>query len=141
MEILAVSDNLEPSERRLKKVLRLLDALKSAGMEEYPGFCVKISRATGYSRSRVSDILAGKAPLNSRFVAAVCATFGTNEQFISEGTGAMTAGESPAETFHREDRTIREAVALLESMSKPDRRRAVAVLKEIRGICVKKTAP
>ena len=123
-----------------QKVLRLLDALKSVGMEEYPGFCARISRATGYSRSRVSDILSGKAPLNSRFVAAVCATFGTNEEFISEGTGAMSAGEPPAERNHEEDRAIREAVKLLESMSKPDRRRAVAVLKEIRGICNRKTA-
>lgn len=139
-EILAVNGDREPSARRLEKVLRLLDALKSVGMEEYPGFCARISRATGYSRSRVSDILSGKAPLNSRFVATVCATFGTNEEFISEGTGAMSAEGTPEQRNHMEDRAIREAVALLESMSKPDRWRAVAVLKEIRGICNRNTA-
>ncbi|HOI18049.1 MAG TPA: hypothetical protein PK036_17055 [Geobacteraceae bacterium] len=139
-EILAVNGENELAARRFEKVLRLLDALKSVGMEEYPGFCAKISRATGYSRSRVSDILSGKAPLNSRFVATVCATFGTNEEFISEGTGAMSAEGTPEQRNHVEDRAIREAVALLESMSKPDRWRAVAVLKEIRGICNRNTA-
>jgi hypothetical protein len=64
----------------------------------------------------------------------------SNEEFVSEGTGEMSAGGTPSERNHEEDRAIREAVALLESMSKPDRWRAVTVLKEIRGIRDRKTA-
>ena len=115
--------------RSIEKVLRLLDALKSLGLEEYPGFCTRISKATSYSKSRVSDILSGKAPLNSRFVKAVCAVFGTNEEYILQGTGEMNVLVNRAKSVHGKDSSIREAVTVLESMTEPDRCKAVAMLK------------
>jgi len=123
-----------------EKVLRLLDALKSLGLEEYPGFCTRISKATSYSKSRVSDILSGKAPLNSRFVKAVCAAFGANEEYILQGTGEMNALVDRAESGQGRDRSIREAVSVLESMTEPDRCKAVAMLKAMRKIFHQETA-
>jgi|AMWB02.1.fsa_nt_gi transcriptional regulator with XRE-family HTH domain len=118
--------------RSFEKVLRLLDALRSLGWEEDPGFCTRIAKATSYSKSRVSDILSGKAPLNSRFVKAVCATFGTSEEYILQGTGEMSVLPERANSFHGKDGSIREAVSVLESMTEPDRCRAVALLKAMR---------
>ncbi len=130
----------EPQLHGFEKVLRLLDALKSVGLEEYPGVCTRISKATSYSKSRVSDMLSGKAPLNSRFVKAVCAAFGTNEEFILQGTGEMNALMPCVESARAENIAIREAVSLLESMTEPDRCRAVAMLKEMRKVFDKETA-
>lgn len=130
----------EPQLHGFEKVLRLLDALKSVGMEEYPGVCTMISKATSYSKSRVSDMLSGKAPLNPRFVKAVCAAFGTNEEYILRGTGEMNASASCAESARVGNIAIREAVSLLENMSEPDRCRAVAMLKEMSKVFDKETA-
>ncbi|MEA5115444.1 MAG: helix-turn-helix transcriptional regulator [Geobacteraceae bacterium] len=122
------------------KVLRLLDALKSVGLEEYPGVCTKISKATSYSKSRVSDMLSGKAPINSRFVKAVCAAFGTNEEYIMQGTGKMNAWVSRTGSAPAENIAIREALSVLKSMTEPDRCRAVVMLKEMRKVFDKEAA-
>lgn len=122
------------------KVLRLLDALKSVGLEEYPGVCTKISKATSYSKSRVSDMLSGKAPLNSRFVKAVCAAFGTNEEYILQGTGEMNAWATCSRNAPAENIAIREALSVLKSMTEPDRCRAVVMLKEMRKVFDKEAA-
>jgi len=118
---------------KLEEVLRLLDALESVGVYEGPGFCNKISEATGYSRNRVSDMLSGNAWLNSRFVKAVSKSFGTSEAFILEGKGmmateALNTGKEPGM-----DIAIKEAVSVLESMTEADRWRAVAALKEMKA--------
>ena len=122
----------ELRENDFEKVLRLLDALSSLGLEEYPGVCTKLSRTTGYSKSRVSDMLSGKAPLNPRFVKAVCAAFGTSEAYILQGTGEMNAWTACRKSGQAEGRAILEAVSVLQSMTEADRCRAVAMLKELR---------
>jgi len=87
-----------------------------------------ISEATGYSRNRVSDMLSGNARLNQRFVKAVCVAFGTSEEYISEGKGAMVTAtfDNPKESF-----AMKEAVRILSTMTEPARLRAVAMLMEM----------
>jgi hypothetical protein len=118
--------------KELEKVIRLLDALKSVGIDEGPGFCNKISEKTGYSRNRVSDMLSGNAPLNTRFIKANCITFGTSEDYIIDGKGLMATVVTPSTTFEQtEDVAIKEAILILKSMSDSDRWHAVATLKEM----------
>jgi transcriptional regulator with XRE-family HTH domain len=123
--------------KELDKVLRLLDALESAGVNEGPGFCREITVATGYSRSRVSNMLSGNAPLNSRFIKAICTAYGTNEEFILEGKGTKVTAALLAAKESAKDIAFTEAVSMLETMSEADRWRAVAVLKEMKANLVK----
>ncbi len=118
----------EYSIKELEKVIRLLDALKSVGVDEGPGFCNKISEATGYSRNRVSDMLSGNASLNPRFIKAVCAAFGTSEEYILEakGTMATAAAVNPMESV-----AMKEALRILSTMTEPERWKAAAMLMEM----------
>ncbi len=118
----------EDSIKELDKVTRLLDALKSVGVNEGPGFCNKISEATGYSRNRVSDMLSGNAALNPRFIKAVCAAFGTSEEYISDDKGQMAS--TPISNIN-DSYAMKEAIRILASMSEPERLRAVAMLMEM----------
>jgi hypothetical protein len=116
----------------LKKVIRLLDALKSVGMDEGPGFCNKISEKTGYSRNRVSDMLSGNAPLNTRFIKANCMTFGTSEDYIIDGKGLMATVVTPSTTLEQtENVAFKEAILILKSLSEPDLWQAAATLKKM----------
>jgi len=124
--------NHKSSIEELEKVIRLLDALKSVGIDEGPGFCNKISEKTGYSRNRVSDMLSGNAPLNTRFIKAICITFGTSEDYIIDEKGVMATVVTPSATLEQtEDVALKELISMVKSMSEPDRWRAVATLKEM----------
>jgi transcriptional regulator with XRE-family HTH domain len=116
----------EYSLKELEKVIRLLDALKSVGVDEGPGFCNKISEATGYSRNRVSDMLSGNVSLNPRFIKAICVAFGTSDEYISDNKGQKALTPIVSDSY-----AMKEAIRILSSMSEPERFRAVAMLMEM----------
>ena len=70
--------------KEAEKILRLLDALKYIGIVEGKGFCDELAKVTGYSKTRISNMLS-QATLNSRFIRAVCSGFGFNEEYIYDG--------------------------------------------------------
>lgn len=123
--------DIECTIKAAEKILRLLDGLKVVGVEEGKGFCDQIAQVTGYSKTRISNMLSGNAALNSRFIRAVCTGFGLSEEYLLEGKGSVTTTTFPHGGVPKEDVAIREAVSVLSSMTEPERWRAVAMLKEM----------
>lgn len=77
---------------KLKKNFeRLVEALDAAGIKKY-GRNRKVAKLTGYSEARVSEMLSGKLPLNSKFKTIVCSKFAISEIYVNEGTGDPLVG-------------------------------------------------
>ena len=116
--------------KEAEKILRLLDALKYIGIVEGKGFCDELAKVTGYSKTRISNMLS-QATLNSRFIRAVCSGFGFNEEYIYDGKGEIKAENKYQPQISNFDVATNEAISVLQRMSEPNRWHAVAVLKEL----------
>jgi len=77
---------------------RLLSALDASEIKKY-GRGKKVAEKTGYSESRVSEMLSGKIDLVDKFITVVCAKFGISEYWVLTGetTLANTVEEPSTE--------------------------------------------
>lgn len=119
-------------------ILNLLDALKSIGIVEGKGFCDELAKVTGYSKTRISNMLS-QASLNSRFIKAVCSGFGFNEEYITDRKGEIKSENKYQPQIGSIDVAINEAISVLQRMSEPKRWHAVSVLKELEASSGKNT--
>ena len=116
--------------KEAETILNLLDALKSIGIVEGKGFCDELAKVTGYSKTRISNMLS-QATLNSRFIKAVCSGFGFNEDYITDRKGEIKADNKYQPQIGSFDVAINEAISVLQRMPEPDRWHAVSVLKKL----------
>ncbi|WP_243372734.1 helix-turn-helix transcriptional regulator [Geotalea sp. SG265] len=128
-------DKIVESFFQARKLARLHDALEQLDVKKR-GRVKDVAEKTGYSASRVSDLLAGKVPLNDRFIMAVCSAYSINEGWMrgDDDASLQVASPLPANAIEgagleKLDVAIIEAIKELKKLPESERWAFVAELK------------